>query len=126
MWAADRMRPPLFRRRRSQHPVPPTPEGTSALYSRIPVPSMAFALRERLGSLWVTSRRCRIRVMLRSAVLHPFLRGIRRFSTSSHPEALGACDVASWQLPRPDLHRLADDGFSGHTMPWLGGAHRIA
>jgi hypothetical protein len=59
--------------------------------------------------------------MLRAAVLHPFLRGIRRFSTSSHPEALGACYVASWQLPRPDLHRLADDGFSGHTMPWLDG-----
>jgi hypothetical protein len=94
------------------------------------VPSVAFALRERLGSLWVpvglTSRRCRIRVMLRAAVLHPFLRGIRRFSTSSHPEALGACYVASWQLPRPDLHRSADDDFSGHTMPWLGGAHRIA
>ena len=57
--------------------------------------------------------------MLRAAVLHPVLRGIRRFSTSSHPEALGACYVASWQLPRPDLHRLADDDFSGHTRPWL-------
>jgi hypothetical protein len=58
--------------------------------------------------------------MLRAAVLHPFLGGIRRFSTSSHPEALGACYVDSWQLPRPDLHRLADDDFSGHTTPWLG------
>jgi hypothetical protein len=58
--------------------------------------------------------------MLRAAVLHPFLRGIRRFSTSSHPEALGACYVASWQLPRPDLHRSADDDLSGHTMLWLG------
>jgi hypothetical protein len=59
--------------------------------------------------------------MLRAAVLHPFLRGIRRFSTSSHPEALGACYVASWQLPRPDLHRSADDDLSGHTMPLLEG-----
>jgi hypothetical protein len=59
--------------------------------------------------------------MLRAAVLHPVLRGIRRFSTSSHPEALGACYVASWQLPRPDLHRSADDDFSGHTMRLLGG-----
>jgi hypothetical protein len=58
--------------------------------------------------------------MLRAAVLHPFLRGIRRFSTSSHPEALGACYVASWQLPRPDLHRSANDDFSGHTMPLFG------
>jgi hypothetical protein len=84
---------------------------------------MAFALHERLGSLWVpvglTSRRCRIRVTLRAAVLRPFLRGIRRFSTSGHPEALGACYVASWQLPRPDLHRLANDDLSGHTMHLL-------
>ena len=51
--------------------------------------------------------------MLRAAVLLPFLRGIRRFSTSSHPHALDACYVASWQLPRPDSHRLADHGFQG-------------
>ena len=51
--------------------------------------------------------------MLRATVLHPVLRGIRRFSTSSHLEALGACYVASWQLPRPDLHRSADDDFQG-------------
>ena len=78
---------------------------------------MAFALQERLGSLWVpdglTSRRCRIRFLLRAAALHPFPRGVRRFSTSSHPEALDACYVASWPLPRPDLHRSADDDFQG-------------
>jgi hypothetical protein len=51
--------------------------------------------------------------MLRAAVLHPFLRGIRRFSTSGHPEALGACYVASWQLPRPDSHWQATDDFQG-------------
>jgi len=28
---------------------------------------------------------------------------------------LDACYVASWQLPRPDFHRLADDSFAGHT-----------
>jgi hypothetical protein len=127
MWAADRMRPPLFHRRLSQHPAPPTPEGSLALHSRVSVPSMAFALHDRLGSLWVpvglTSRRCRIRFMLRAAVLLPFLRGIRRFSTSGHPEALGACYVASWQLPRPDLHRSADDDLSGHTMRLLGSVY---
>jgi hypothetical protein len=100
-WTADRMSPPRFHRRRSPHPAPPTPEGSSALRSRSSAPSMAFAVPERRGSLWVpvgrTSRRCRIRVMLRAAVLHPVLQGIRRFSTSSHPDALGACDVASWQ-----------------------------
>src|SRR5512132_2352442 len=123
MWAAGRVSPPLFHRRLSQHPAPPTPEGSSALRSRFLAPSMAFAWPERLGSLWVpvglTSRRCGICVLLRAAVLHPFLRGIRRFSPASHPEALGACSVASWQLPRPDLHRSANDDFSGHTRQWL-------
>jgi hypothetical protein len=48
-------------------------------------------------------------------------RGIHRFSTSSgHPEALDACTVGSWRLPRPDLHRLEDDDFSGHTSELLG------
>ncbi len=59
--------------------------------------------------------------MLRAAVLHPFLRGIQRFSTASHPAALVACYVAPWQLPRPDFHRLADDSFqdtpAGITPP---------
>jgi hypothetical protein len=62
---------------------------------------MAFAMPERLGALGVpgglTCRRGRLRVMRRAAVLHPCLRGIRRFSPSSHPEALGACNGASWQ-----------------------------
>jgi hypothetical protein len=49
--------------------------------------------------------------MLRAAVLHSLLRRIQRFSTSSRPEALVACYVAPWRLPRPDFHRLADDSF---------------
>jgi hypothetical protein len=56
--------------------------------------------------------------MLRAAVLLLFLRGLHRFSTSGRPNALDACYVAPWRLPRPDLHRLADDDFSGHTI-WL-------
>ena len=36
------------------------------------------------------------------------------------PRALGACDVALWRLPRPDLHRLADGDLSRHTRPMLG------
>ena len=42
-----------------------------------------------------------------------------RFSTSGCPDALDAYYVASWQLPRPDLHRLADDDFAGHTIDLL-------
>lgn len=36
------------------------------------------------------------------------------------PRALGACYVALWRLPRPDLHRLADGDLSRHTRPMLG------
>jgi len=32
-------------------------------------------------------------------------RGTLRFTTTSHPEAVGACYVALWRLPRPDFHR---------------------
>ena len=44
--------------------------------------------------------------MVRTAGLLLFLRGIRRFTTTSYLEAVGACYVALWRLPRPDLHRL--------------------
>ena len=57
--------------------------------------------------------------MLRAAVSLLFLRGLHRFSTSGCPVALDACYVTPWRLPRPDLHRLADDDFSGHTIDWL-------
>ena len=67
----------------------------------------------------LTFRRCRIHLVLRAAVLLLFLRGLHRFSTSGCPDALDACYVAPWRLPRPDLHRLADDDFSGHTIDWL-------
>jgi len=36
-------------------------------------------------------------------------------------QALGACYVASWPIPRPDLHRLADDSFAGYTSKLLSG-----
>jgi len=49
--------------------------------------------------------------MLRAAVLLSLLRRIQRFNTASRPAALVACYVASWQLPRLDLHQLADDSF---------------
>jgi transposase len=58
----------------------------------------------------------RIHFMLRAAVLHSLLRRLQRFSTISHPIALVACYVASWQLPRLDFRQLAHDSSSGHTM----------
>ena len=63
--------------------------------------------------------------MLRAVVLRPFLRGILRFSTTGHPEALGACYVASWQLPRLDSHQLADDSFQDtrRVRGWRLGCH---
>jgi hypothetical protein len=37
-------------------------------------------------------------------------------SATRGPGAQGACFVASWQLPRLDLHKLADGGLSGHSI----------
>ena len=54
------------------------------------------------------------------AGLRLLLGGTQRFSTIGHPEALVACYVASWQLRRPDFHRLAVDSLSGHANEWLG------
>ena len=51
MWATDQMRPLLFHRLLSQHPVLPTPEGSSRLHFRVFAASLAFAMRDRLGSL---------------------------------------------------------------------------
>jgi hypothetical protein len=61
--------------------------------------------------------------MLRAAVLLSLLGRILRFSTTGHPGALGACYVASWQLPRLDFHQRADDSLSGHTSRGLGSTH---
>jgi hypothetical protein len=49
--ANDRMRPLLFHRPLSQHPALPTPESSSRLQFRIFTASVAFAMRDRLGSL---------------------------------------------------------------------------
>ena len=52
--------------------------------------------------------------MLRAAVSLSLLRRILRFSTTGRPGALGACHMASWQLPRLDFHQRADDTFRAH------------
>ena len=39
---------------------------------------------------------------------------ILRFSTSGRPEALGACYVAAWPLPRLGSHQLAAGSFRTH------------
>ena len=63
--------------------------------------------------------------MLRAAVLLSFLRRVLRFSTTGRPGALGACYVASWQLPRLDSHQLADDSLSGHTSELSGRSQTV-
>jgi len=52
----DRMRPLLFHRLLSQHPALPTPESSSRLISRFFAASIAFAMRDRLGSLLLPLR----------------------------------------------------------------------
>jgi len=113
MWATDRVRSPLFHRPLSQHPAPPYAGGFFA--AAIQVLHHFHGLRYQsvtrlpLAPLsGLTLRRCRIHLMLRAAVLLLFLRGLHRFNTSGHPDALDACYVAPWRLPRPDLHRLAE------------------
>jgi hypothetical protein len=39
--------------------------------------------------------------------------------------ALGACYVASWQLPRLDSHRLADDSLAGYISELVGGGSSL-
>ena len=57
----------------------------------------------------LASRGCRIRFMLRAGQsLPPKGLSTLRFSTGRFPPALAACYRASWQLPGPDFHRLAD------------------
>ena len=94
--ASDRMRPLLFYRLLSQHPALPTPESSSRLHFRVFTASIAFAMRDRLGSLLfpmtgLTCRCCKFHFMLRAAVLRSFLRRIQRFDTSGRPEASVAC-----------------------------------
>lgn len=50
----------------------------------------------------------------------PFLTRILRFSTSGRPEALVACYVAAWPLPRLDSHQLAVDSFRTHHAELAG------
>ncbi|MCJ7483824.1 MAG: hypothetical protein MUO31_12775 [Thermodesulfovibrionales bacterium] len=50
------MRPLLFHHLLSQHPILPTPESSSRLFYRFFAASIAFAMRDRLGSLFFPLR----------------------------------------------------------------------
>src|SRR5207245_850926 len=57
----------------------------------------------------LASRGCRIRVMLRAGQsLPPKALSTLRFDAGRFPPTPAACYRASWQLPGPDSHRLAD------------------
>ena len=55
-YTTDRMRPLLFHHLLSQHPALPTPESSLRLLFRISTASIAFAMRDRLGSLFFPFR----------------------------------------------------------------------
>jgi hypothetical protein len=60
------------------------------------------------------------------AALRSFPSRTLRFSTSGHPEALRACYMASWQLPRPDSHRLPSTStHPGQAAASLHREHRV-
>ena len=128
-WSTDQMRPPLFRRllcaMQCIANIPlalrrRVPHGCTPGSSPLPWPSLSLTSSAPSGSRCranISALPCDLRIaihfMLRAAVLLSFLRRILRFSTTGHPGALGACYVASWQLPRLDSHQLADDSFQG-------------
>ena len=122
------MRPLLFHRLLSQHPVLLTPESSSRLLSRLFAASVAFAMRgqARLSLVplaGLTCRRCKFHFMLRAAVLLPFLMELQRFDIASHPAARLASQArfllpGGLTLPGLDLHQQADDDFSGHITLW--------
>jgi hypothetical protein len=99
----------------SDHPDPPTPEGSSTPAPGTRTSSVAFAVisaaRHPLvppcGGL--ASRGCRIRFMLRAGrLLPPQGLSTPRFDAGRFPPTPAACYQAPWRLPGPDFHRLAD------------------
>ena len=79
------------------HALPSAHYALLRLLTRLP-PGLRFTnLYQSLRWMWATNR------------VRPLL--LQRSSRASHLAAPAACYVASWQLPRPDLHRLADDDF---------------
>ncbi len=97
--ATDRMRSLLFHHLLSQHPVLPTPEGSSRLHFRFFAASMAFTIGSKarlpLFPIGLTFRRCKIHFMLRAVASLSLLRRLQRFSTPGHPDALVACYLAA-------------------------------
>ena len=60
----------------------------------------------------LASRGCRIRLMLRAGQsLPPKGLSALRFDAGRFPPTSAACYRASWQLPGPDFHRLANTGL---------------
>jgi hypothetical protein len=96
--------------------------------SPLPWPSL---LEDQLGSLFFPFPggyfdAARFTLMLRAAVLLPFLRELQRFNIASHPATLVACYVATCLLPRPDLHRLANDDFQDTPSRSSGDCRLVA
>ena len=66
----------------------------------------------------LASRGCKIRVMLRAGQsLPPKGLSTLRFDAGRFPPTPAACYWASWQLPRPDSHRLASTGLHVRHLP---------
>jgi hypothetical protein len=96
--------------------------------SPLPWPSL---LEDQLGFLFLPFPggyfdAARFTLMLRAAVLLPFLRELQRFNIASHPATLVACYVATCLLPRPDLHQLANDDFQDTPSRSSGDCRLVA
>ena len=109
--------------------APHTPGGSSGLLVQVFTPSMAFALKLRARLLLfppiagtVTTRQISLHATDRT-VAPPEGLLTSGFDTNRFPSAPPICYQASWQLPGPDLHRLATTSmspdWSRHSVPTL-------
>jgi hypothetical protein len=114
---------PSSRRHRLCVPSPHTPGGSSGLQSRLYTPSMAFAVTGAARLLLsppaggvLTTRQASLDASDRS-VAPPVGLSTLRFDPGRFPPRPAACYRASWQLPGPDLPRLAATSLCWISYP---------
>src|SRR5215217_2460187 len=114
---------PSSRRHPLNVPSPHTPGGSSGLQSRLYAPSVAFAVTSAARLLLfppaggvLTTRQTSLNASDRSVAPPTGLLTLR-FDPGRFPPKPAACYRASWQLPGPDLPRLATTSLCWISYP---------
>src|SRR5215216_7179561 len=114
---------PSSRRHPLNVPSPHTPGGSSGLHSRLYAPSVAFAVTSAARLLLfppaggvLTTRQTSLNASDRSVAPPTGLLTLR-FDPGRFPPKPAACYRASWQLPGPDLPRLATTSLCWISYP---------